>query len=107
MIQGIIIRGTTPTEEFELPCSANEIKDLRIIFGQSKKGLFTKYRNECELKNNKVLVSLSQDETYLFNPNKKLYVEIRVQTYDNKIISTKNPTVFLIADTMDEEIMES
>jgi hypothetical protein len=33
MLQGIIIRGTTPTHEFDLPYPETEIADLRVTYG--------------------------------------------------------------------------
>jgi hypothetical protein len=42
MIQGIIIRGTTPQHDFELPYTLDLIKDLRITYAQNGTAIFTK-----------------------------------------------------------------
>ena len=77
MLQGTIIRGTTPKHDFYLPYEKKFIKDLRITYGQNGKALFSKTLSECEFGENKVSVVLEQEETYLLNPNKKLYIEIQ------------------------------
>lgn len=106
MIHGIVIRGTTPKHDFELPYSKELIKDLRITYGQNKKALFTKTIEECQFSEGKVSVTLTQEETYLFNPNKKLYIEIRIQFFNDEIVRTEDPIILRVLDTMDEEVMD-
>jgi hypothetical protein len=66
MIHGLVIRGTTPTHEFELPCSQALIEDVRVIYGQKGKALFTKTKDDCTIEDNKISISLIQEETFLF-----------------------------------------
>ena len=106
MIHGMVIRGTTPKHDFELPYAKEVIKDLRITYGQNQKALFTKRIEECQFGENKVSVTLTQEETYLFNPNKKLYIEIRIQFLNDEIVRTENPIILRVLDTMDEEVMD-
>lgn len=106
MIHGIVIRGTTPKHDFELPYVKELIKDLRITYGQNKKALFTKTIEECQFSEGKVSVTLTQEETYLFNPNKKLYIEIRIKLFNDEIVRTEDPIILRVLDTMDEEVMD-
>lgn len=106
MIHGIVIRGTTPKHDFDLPYSKDLIRDLRITYGQNKKALFTKTINECEFEEGKVSVRLAQEETYLLNPNKKLFIEIRIKLFNDEIVSTEDPIILRVLDTMDEEVMD-
>jgi hypothetical protein len=66
MLHGYIIRGTTPTHEFELPYPRALIEDVRVIYGQKGKALFTKTINDCVIEDNKISISLIQEETFLF-----------------------------------------
>ena len=49
MYHGIVIRGTTPQHEFEIPYPEEVISDVRITYGQNKKALFTKVLNDCKI----------------------------------------------------------
>ena len=50
MLDGFVIRGTTPEHEFELPYSKEIISDIRITYGQGKKALFTKTLQDCQIR---------------------------------------------------------
>ena len=50
MIDGIVIRGTTPEHEIELPYPEETISDVRITYGQGRKALFTKTLRDCKIK---------------------------------------------------------
>ena len=59
MIQGTIIRGTTPQHDFDLPYSLDLIKDLRITYGQNGTPTFTKQKSECAFTDGQVSVKLT------------------------------------------------
>lgn len=105
MLQGTVIRGTTPLHEFELPLPLEIIKDVRVSYGQNKKVIFVKEKDECKIEDGKLSIRLSQEDTFMFRPEKKLYIEIRIQTTDEQIIQTEEPVVLRVVDTLDEEVM--
>lgn len=106
MIQGIIIRGTTPRHEFALPCPASQLEDIRITYGQRSKALFSKTLDECEIAGEKIFVSLIQEETFLFTPGKQVQVEMRAKLTDGQVIGSEEPLVFRVIDSMNEEVMD-
>ena len=106
MIQGNIIRGTTPRQEFSLPCPSDMIDDIRITYGQRNKALFTKTIEDCEIVGDKIFVSLIQEETFLFAPGKQVQVELRTKLTDGSVIGTEEPLVFRVINSMNEEVME-
>lgn len=106
MLQGNIIRGTTPKHDFELPYPIELIKDIRVTYGQNKKAVFTKTKNECVFNVNMFSISLSQEETLLLKPDKNLYIEIRIKLFDNQVVRTEEPIVLRVLDTMNEEVMD-
>lgn len=105
MIQGIVICGTTPTHDFELPYPVELIKDIRIIYGQNEKAIITKTLKDCTFAENSCSVQLSQEDTFAFTPNKKLFVEIRILTTDGQVSGTEEPVLLKVLGSMDTEVM--
>ena len=105
MLQGIVIRGTTPEHEFDLPYEKQLIEDIRITYGQKGKGILTKGLMDCTIGDNKVSVSLTQEETFLFKPGKPLYIEIRVKLANDKVVRTEDPIALRVIDCMSEEVI--
>lgn len=106
MIQGRVIRGTTPTHEFELPYTPDFIDDIRVTYGQNKKPVFTKNKNQCILEDNKLTIELTQEDTFAFKPEKNVYVEIRIKLFNGEVVTTEEPIILRVVDTMDEEVMK-
>jgi hypothetical protein len=49
MLDGFVIRGTTPTHDFELPPKTKGlINNIRITYGQGGKPIFTKTEDSCQ-----------------------------------------------------------
>lgn len=105
MLQGIIIRGTTPEHEFELPYPLELISDVRIIYGQGSRSIFTKTKEDCVLSEGKISVLLTEDETFSILPSKPLDIEIRIKLANGKIVRTEEPISLRVIDSMDNEVM--
>lgn len=105
MIQGVVIRGTTPEHSFDLPYDKQLIKDLRITYGQNNKEIFTKTIQECVVSDKKVSILLTQEETLLFKAEKPLNIEIRIKLADQKVVRTEDPIILRVVDTMNEEVI--
>lgn len=106
MLDGILIRGTTPSHEFELPYPAELIKDVRITYGQNDKAIITKNKSECSINNNTFKAVLSQEETLLFVPKKNANIEIRVLMLDGRVIRSEDPITLRVLDSMNVEVLE-
>ena len=106
MLQGVVIRGTNPEHEFELPYPVELVEEVRVIYGQNNKSIFTKTRNDCVLTEGKITVSLSQEETFLFVPSKILNIEIRIKLTNGKVTQTDEPVRLRVLDSMDMEAMD-
>lgn len=105
MLQGAIIRGTTPEHEFDLPYPVEMVQDIHVTYGQKGKPVFTKTIKDCTITEGKIAVSLTQEDTFLFIPNKNLCVEVRIKLSNGKVVRTEDPIVLRVIDTMDEEVM--
>ena len=106
MVQGVIIRGTTPIQEFTLTQPIELISDVRIIYGQKGKALFTKTLADCVIVDKKIQVPLLQEETLLLNPNKLLYVEIVIKLIDEQIIGSESPFAYRVINSMNTEVFD-
>lgn len=114
MLQGIIIRGTNPEHEFELPYPADAIDNVRVIYGQNGIPVLTKALKSttepCSLEsidelNSKVIVRLTENETYSISASRPLDIEIRVQLTSGKIVRSEDLISLRVLDTMDNEVM--
>lgn len=105
MLQGIIIRGTTPEHEFELPYPLELIGDIRVIYGQGGRPTFTKTKEDCVLSEGKISVLLTQEETLSVLPSKPLDIEIRIKLTNGKVVRTEEPISLRVIGSMDNEVM--
>ena len=106
MLQGTIIRGTTPEHEFELPFSLDLIDDIRVVYGQNGRIAFIKTKQDCLLSEGKFSVLLTQEETFSILPFKPLNIEIRIKLTNGKVVRTEDPIVLRVLDSIDSEVME-
>ena len=111
MLDGIIIRGTTPIHEFELPHpeglknSEELVEDLRVIYGQKGKGIVIKKMTDCDISGRIVTVALSQEETLQFSPRSLVNIEIKVKLNGGRVVQNEEPICLRIVNTMDEEVL--
>ena len=83
-----MIRGTTPTHEFSLPCDASIIKEVMIIYAQNDVEVFHKDTEECTLDGEKVIVTLSQEDTFKFDHKSKVQIQLRVLANDGTSLAS-------------------
>lgn len=105
MLQGLVMRGTTPQHEFDLPYPGEIIEDVRVAYGQKHQVIFIKTLEDCQIDGNKLSVSLTQEETLMFAPDKLLCIEIKIKLTNGEVVRTTDPVVLRVVDTMDEEVM--
>ena len=106
MLQGTIIRGTTPKHDFGLPYPIELIKDIRLAYVQNKKVVFVKQKNECTRQDGTLSIVLTQEETLSFAPNKIVGIEIRIKLYDGQVVRNEEPVCLRVVNTYDEEVMK-
>ena len=83
-----MIRGTTPTHVFTLPFDTSEVKEVLITYAQKEKVLFEKATADCTLSENKVIVDLTQEETFEFDCTHSGQVQIRVKKTNGKVFAS-------------------
>ena len=78
MLHGVFTRGTTPTQIFELPFSAEQIDNVSITYKQKNRVIAKKTLKDCNFEDNKVITSLSQEESLSFCEDVVARVQIKV-----------------------------
>lgn len=112
MLQGTIIRGTTPIHDFELPYPKELIKDLRVTYGQDNQAVVAKSLIDCDISkidnsiNSKLSIQLTQEETLMFLPRKNVSIEMRIWMTDNNVIRNEETIELRVVDTMNEEVFK-
>ncbi len=100
-----MIQGTTPTHTFTLPFNTDQIRKVKVIYAQDDVVLFTKEGEACALEDNVIRVRLTQEETFLFDCQKYVQIQVRILTHaDEALVS--DPKLVQVEDCLDHEVME-
>lgn len=95
--------GTTPKYTFELPFGTESVKKAKITFRQMSKIILEK-TSDCVIKEKAVEISLTQEETFLFDPRFKVDVQLRVVTQGGDVLSTDIYS-FDVVECLDKEVL--
>ena len=85
-----MIRGTTPTITYNFPFAVSGISKIRIYFLQGKDTILTKNENDCTISGQSVSVTLTEEETYMFNAKKRVETKSRFLLSDGTVGGTKS-----------------
>lgn len=83
-----MIQGATYEQIFKLPVKVDLIKEVRITYTQDDEIIVEKTQNDCELNDTQITVSLSQEDTFRFDPDKLYEFQIVTLTTDGKVIKS-------------------
>lgn len=62
-----MIRGTTPTFTFIADMPFTDYDKIEVTFGQHKKPILTKYKEDCIINDTELAVKLTEAESLLFD----------------------------------------
>lgn len=99
-----MIRGTTPTHNFKLPFETRLVKEVMVIYAQDDKELFHKDRYDCKMEGNTISVTLTQDDTLLFNHKKNVQIQIRILTEAGDALAS-NIHVVSVKNCLNDEVI--
>lgn len=83
-----MIRGTTPTLEFELPFSTDTISEAFVTLAQNKAVVITRKLASCSCDGNKLTVQLTQEETLKLQCDCITEIQLRVRTINNDALAS-------------------
>ena len=105
-----MIRGTTPTHRFEFPAefTKDNLKRLVITYEQSDKVILEKTEKDVTFDTaapNVAMITLTQEETFSFNP--KLSVKIQIRALTKTEVALASP-IFDVScgDVLNTEVLE-
>lgn len=72
-------RGTTPTHIFTLPFSTEYVSKVKVAYKQDATVVLRKNTQDCKLEGDKVSVTLTREESLLFNDRAFVKVQVEVE----------------------------
>lgn len=101
-----MIRGTTPTHIFRLPFNTSLIDEVRIIYAQSDEQLLIKEKDDCELNDDTISVTLSQEDTFKFDCTKCVQIQVRILTLEGQALASSIKHI-KVDKCLDSEVMRN
>ena len=81
--------GATPRHTFTVPFSTGLIKELKITYAQDNKTVLEKYLADCEVEENSVSYSLTQEETLKLADCCEIEMQIRLRTTNGEALASQ------------------
>jgi hypothetical protein len=97
-----MIRGTTPTHLFNIPFDTTAVDKVKITYSQNGKEVLAK--KDCKLDGKTISVTLTQDDTFLFDHNKDVEIQIRVLTLGGDVLANV-PIKVGVSKCLDDEVL--
>lgn len=79
-----IVIGTSPLHIFTIPLKKDAVKDVEITYCQNGQEVVCKKTADCTITDNSVSVTLTQAETFLFDANLIVEIQLRVLSFGNE-----------------------
>ena len=100
-----MIRGTTPTITYNFPFAVSSIDKIRIYFLQGKDTIITKGEDDCTMSDQSVSVTLTEEETYMFNAKKRVETKSRFLLSNGTVGGTKGKYIDVEETGGEKEIL--
>ena len=104
-----IVRGTTTLQTFWLPYEAEDLNQVSIVYSQNNRKLFEKTKADLtvdEDNGKKVSVTLTPEETRLFEAGSMAAAQMRILTANDEVLQAKK-FLFHIGDALDDSPLEA
>ena len=98
------MKGTTPTHTFTIPFDTSKVDKVKIIYAQDDVVVLEKRTSDCTLLDNTIKVTLAQEDTFRFDHEKAVEIQIRVLTNDDKAFKSL-PYVVGVTKCLDDEVL--
>lgn len=102
-----MIQGTTPKHTFVLDVDVDQIEKVNILYTQEGYIVLKKTTEDCEFdsENKSVAVTLSQKDTFDFNSEAKVEVQVRLLLKDGQALAS-DPVKMSVSRCFDNEVIE-
>lgn len=75
-----MMQGTTPKHIFAIPFDTSMVATCQVLYAQNDTVIITKDTEDCELDGKNIITHLTQKETFSFDHNVNVNIQIRVLT---------------------------
>lgn len=100
-----MFKGTTPTHIFEVAIDTSLIKTVKITYSQKDKLILTKRTEECEVSDGVISTRLSQEDTFLFDNDSIVTIQLRILTEGGDALVAE-PMTMSVCKCLDDEVLE-
>ena len=97
--------GTTPTHTFRIPADVfSTISEVKVTYRQNGQVVLEKHTDDCTIQDGVIATKLSQEDTFLFDANSLVEMQVRILTLGNDCVKSK---VFYKSTTecLDNEVL--
>lgn len=96
-------RATTPTHTFNVPFETEFIDALIITYQQKGKTIVEKTKDDVTFDEKKIIVTLTQEETNMFDKGDTAKVQLRVKIADR--VQASNIITLRVNNVLNDEVM--
>ena len=99
-----MFKGTTPTHTFKVTIDTSLIKEVKITYSQRDKEILVKRTPDCTIVEDAISTKLSQEDTFLFESNTLVSIQLRVLTKGGDALITE-PMLIGVGKCLDDEVL--
>lgn len=99
-----MVKGTTPKHIFRVKIDTTLIKTVKITYSQDNKVVLSKRTEDCTLENGAIIARLAQEDTFLFDCNSLVTIQVRVLTFGGDALRSKS-IVKSVDECFDDEVL--
>lgn len=99
-----MIRGTTPTHTFNIPFDTSLVSGVKITYAQNEEVVLEKHTADCVLDAQTIKVTLTQEDTFLFDCKQAVEVQIRVLTVGGNALTSVTEKIG-VSKCLDNEVL--
>ena len=97
-------KGTTPLHTYEVDLDTALIKTIKITYTQNGKEVLVKRTEDCSIEPGKISTKLSQEDTFLFDGNSLVTVQLRLLTTEGDALRTDS-VILSVDECLDDEVL--
>lgn len=99
-----MFKGSTPTHIFNVPIDTSIIKEVKITYSQRDKEILVKRMEDCTISEGAITTRLSQEDTFLFESNLIVTIQLRVLTLGGDALIAE-PIMMAVGKCLDNEVL--
>lgn len=99
-----MIRGTTPTHTFTFSVDLSDVKEFVITYVQKGAIVLEKKKADCTISDNKIVVTLKQEETLKFDHTSMVEMQAKTLMNDGTVLASNIFTTYA-SRILNEEVL--